>query len=116
MRFLRLIFVASALAIFPAFACGQPQEGSANKQETPTPEADVDSFFSGFVTDHSAAKITVSRVVLGRPAEKRTFLITHQTKVEGKLKNKARVTVRFASTDDGDVATAILVRASQKNK
>ena len=118
MRFPKPIFAVIAVALTCVAIAAKPQENPPAKQENPAPEPEpqADSFFSGFVAEYSSAKITVSRVVLGRRAEKRTFLITAETKVEGKIKNKARVTVRFASNDDGDVATAILVRTGQKNK
>lgn len=116
MLLLKLIFVAVVPALTPIAGATQAQENPPAKQENPAPEPVDDSFFSGFVSEYSAAKITVSRVVLGRRAEKRTFLITSATKIEGKIKNKARVTVRFASNDDGDVATAILVRGNQKKQ
>ncbi len=44
------------------------------------------------------------------PAERRTFLMDLQTKVEGKLHANARVTVRFESTAQGDHAIRIIVR------
>jgi len=99
------------LAIVPGFG-----QETAPPKETPPPEQVEDFFFSGLVAEFTAEKIVVSRAVLGKPAEKRTFLITQGTKVEGKLKNKVRVTVRYQTNDDGDVAAAILVRTSQKNK
>ncbi|HLJ13205.1 MAG TPA: hypothetical protein VKV15_01825 [Bryobacteraceae bacterium] len=116
MRLLSLTFV---LALAPLFAfAGQAQESPPPKQDNTQPPANMETylFFSGSVAEFSPEKITVSRVILGKPAEKRTFLITQDTKVEGKLKNKARVTVRFVPKDEGDVATAILVRSTQKNK
>ena len=49
--------------------------------------------------------------------EKRTFRVTPDTKVEGKLRMKVRVTVRYTSGDDEeDVATLIVVRTSQPKK
>lgn len=61
-------------------------------------------------------KITVARAILGKPPENRSFLITGETKVEGKLKMKARVTVGFKTSEQGDVAVRIIVRNTQQKK
>ena len=67
--------------------------------------------FAGPVVELTAAKITVSRTTLGK-TEKRTFQITKETRIEGKLKVKAKVTVGYITTDDGDIARLIVVRAN----
>ena len=80
-----------------------------------------DTFFAGTVTEFTAEAITVGRTVRGK-AESRTFGLTPQTKIEGKLAAKVRVTVRYVSEDDGYTATLIVVRgfapkaAKQKKK
>ena len=43
-------------------------------------------------------------------AESRTFQLTSETKIEGSLALKVRVTVRYVTDDDGDTATLIVVR------
>ena len=70
-----------------------------------------DAFFAGAVAQFSSEAITVGRIVRGK-AESRTFGLTPQTKIEGKLAAKVRVTVRYVSDDDGDTATLIVVRGS----
>ena len=50
---------------------------------------EMDGFFSGTVADMSEEKVTVSRTVLGKAPENRTFVINSETKVEGKIKQKA---------------------------
>lgn len=65
--------------------------------------------FAGSVIEVSAVKVSVSRTILGK-TEKRTFLIKPDTRVEGKLKPKAKVTVGYVTTDEGDVARLIVVR------
>jgi hypothetical protein len=77
-------------------------------------EPKYDETFSGPIVEVSAAKITVSRSILGKPAEKRTFLIKPDTRIEGKLRVRAKVTVGFVTTDDGDVARLVVVRPAQK--
>jgi carbonic anhydrase/acetyltransferase-like protein (isoleucine patch superfamily) len=64
----------------------------------------------------SATKITVSRSILGQPAEKHTFLIKSDTRIEGRLRVRAKVTVGFVTADDGDVARLIVVRAAAAPK
>jgi hypothetical protein len=70
-------------------------------------------FVSGTVTYYSSAKIVVNRAVLGKPPEERTFLITPETKIEGRPRVNARVTVGFRPTEAGDVAVRIIVRPTQ---
>lgn len=76
-------------------------------------DAKPDTFFAGTVIETTPERITVSRVVLGK-TEKRVFRVTPDTKCEGKLKAKVRVTVRYVTTEDGDKAELIVVRTQQK--
>ena len=76
----------------------------------PSKSEHADAFFSGTVVELAANKVTVSRTVLGKPAEKRSFVLNSGTKVEGKLAAKTRVTVRYTGSEQGDVALSILVR------
>jgi hypothetical protein len=78
--------------------------------ETNTAKA-ADTFFAGTVSQFSTETIVVGRTVRGK-AESRTFSVTPQTKIEGKLAVKVRVTVRYITDDDGDTATLIVVRGS----
>ena len=71
----------------------------------------ADTFFAGTVSQFTSDTIIVGRTVRGK-AESRTFSLTPQTKVEGKLAVKVRVTVRYITDDDGDTATLIVVRGS----
>jgi hypothetical protein len=86
----------------------------ARAQDTVPAEQVKSEFFSGVVTSLSDDQITVFKTVLGKNAETRTFMVTPETRVEGKLKLKARVTVRYARDEDGDRAVHIIVRNSQK--
>jgi hypothetical protein len=83
-------------------------------QETPSAEQPSGEFFSGTITALTDDKITVNRAVLGKSSETRTFAITPATKVEGKLRVKLRVTVRFTKDEDIDKALHIIVRTAQK--
>lgn len=79
-------------------------------QPPPKVEPKYDETFSGTIVELSAEKLTVSRSILGKPAEKRTFAIQSDTRVEGKLRLKLKVTVGFVTTADGDVARLIVAR------
>jgi hypothetical protein len=83
-------------------------------QDTPKPEPQYEDTFAGPVIELSPDKITVSRSILGKQPEKRTFLIKPDTQIEGKLRTKVKVTVGFVSTDDGDIARLIVVRPANK--
>ena len=86
----------------------------ARAQSSAGAEQPHSEFFSGIVTALSADKITVVRTVLGKNSDMRTFSITPATRVEGKLRLKVRVTVRYVKDEDGDRALHIIVRISQK--
>ena len=90
------------------------QETDLSKKETPKSEPSYDDTFSGAVVELSATKVAVSRSILGQPAEKHMFLIKADTRVEGRLRVRAKVTVGFVTTDEGDVARLIVVRTTQK--
>jgi hypothetical protein len=77
---------------------------------------EMDGFFSGTVSEVAQDKVIVARTVLGKAPENRTFVINSETKVEGKIKQKSRVTVRYAPGEQGDVALSILVRDRQEKK
>ena len=98
-----ILLLLSPAAIIPVRAQG------AAPSEQPHSE-----FFSGVVTTLAEDRITVYKTVLGKSSETRTFLITPETRVEGKLRVKARVTVRYTREEEGDRALHIIVRSSQK--
>jgi hypothetical protein len=88
-----------------------PQDPPEKKQEETKPE----TFFAGTVVETTSGSITVSRVVLGK-TEKRVFRVTPDTKCEGKLKPKVRVTIRYVVTEEGETAELIVVRSQQPKK
>lgn len=110
-RFATFLIVAGTLLA----AGGWAQEDAS--LEKPSPRADntrepkYDQTFSGPVVELTATKITVSRSILGKPAEKRSFLLQSDTRIEGKLRMHIKVTVGYISTDDGDVARLVVVRS-----
>jgi hypothetical protein len=81
----------------------------------------VEVFYTGNGTkkvhpDDVITRITVSRSILGKPAEKATFLVKPDTRIEGNLRIRARVTVGYVVSDDGNVARLIVVRTAQKQQ
>lgn len=100
--FLRLLIIFELLAWMPVTAIGQDQQPEGNYE-----------FVSGIIADLPPGRIVVNRAVVGKPPENRTFLITAETKIEGRLRIRARVTVGFKPSDEGDVAVRIIVRDQQ---
>ena len=84
------------------------------KTQSAPHEPEYEDTFSGSIVQLSAVAVTASRSILGKPAEKRTFSIKPETRIEGKLRINAKVTIGFVSTDDGDVARLIVVRTTQR--
>ena len=112
MSIVRVVAFIYGLILPAAMLCLALAHPAIAGQESP----DQASFFSGVVTDLTAEKVTVSRTILGKEPEKRTFAIHPDTKIEGKLKNKSRVTVRFAPAEDGEIAVSIVVRDKADKK
>jgi hypothetical protein len=102
-----LIASTAAPDVSPSLVNGQEQE--------PLPEPSYE-FVSGTVTELPAGRIVINRAVLGKPPENRSFLIKPETKIEGRLRLHARVTVGFKPSDEGDVAVRIIVRAQNEKK
>lgn len=85
---------------------------AAEPEQTPQEDTEPVSyeFFSGTVTDLQPGKLTVLRTLPGKSPEKHTFILKPDTRIEGRLKTRARVTVGYISTDEGDVALRVVVR------
>ena len=90
----------------------RPQESAEQK---PVEQKKPDAFFSGTVVECTPNQISVSRRISGK-VEKRTFRVTPNTKVEGKLQTKVRVTVQYTADDQGSTATRIVVHAAATKK
>ena len=99
--------VLQIVLVFTLMASPRPPMHA--QEPEPSVERDYE-FVSGTITELPPGRIVVNRAVLGKPPENLTFLITSETKIEGKLKVAARVTVGFRPSDEGDVATRIIVR------
>jgi hypothetical protein len=123
LRFATWLIVAGALFVTGGAAGGPAQENASIEKvdggksvhvDNSKSEPKYDQTFSGSIVELTATKITVSRSILGKPAEKRTFWIKSDSRIEGKLRVRARVTVGYVTSDDGDVARLVVVRTSQK--
>ncbi|HLH40208.1 MAG TPA: DUF5666 domain-containing protein [Bryobacteraceae bacterium] len=90
--------------------------GWAQAQQSTPEEKRPDAFFSGTVIESTPQRISVSRRISGRQ-EKRTFRVTPETKIEGKLQAKVRVTVQYSTQEDGSsTATRIVVHSAAPKK
>lgn len=107
-RLLAAVFLLLGTALIQGQSAGN--DPATRTQTTPAPKP---QFFSGTVTTLDKEHITVSRVLVGKAPETRTFAIKPTTKVAKSVKAKAKVTVRYRhENDDGDVALEIQIRSS----
>lgn len=86
----------------------------SQKPDTPPQKASVraEKIFSGTITQLTGESFTVIHKVPGQPAVMRQFMRDGKTTVEGKLRSKVRVTVRYKALDDGGfIALHIIVRS-----
>jgi len=68
-------------------------------------------FFAGSVIEIGQDHIKVSRTLVGRPTETRTFVVNASTKMnKNAVKARTRVTVRYKRMPEGDIALEIQVR------
>lgn len=71
------------------------------------------AYFSGTVTDIKPDSITVVRKLPAKDPVARTFHLDSKTTIEGRMHDRARVTVRYGSHEDGSLwAIHIIVRQS----
>ena len=114
LRFAILLVVAGAPFAIGGWAQEDASLERSGHVDNSKNEPKYDQTFSGPIVEVTATQITVSRSILGKPAEKRTFSIKSDTRIEGKLRVRVKVTVGYVTTDDGDVARLVVVRGSQK--
>jgi hypothetical protein len=85
------------------------------QEQTPAPAEAPYEFVSGTVVEQGAGRLVVNRAVPGKPPENLTFRMTSETKVEGKLRVHARVTVGFKTSEEGEaIALRVIVREGGK--
>ena len=79
-------------------------------EASPKAQSPQETFFSGNVVSVTADKLTVTRRTLTLSSVTRVFSLDSGTRIDGKLQPKARVTVRFEKTENGDRAVRVIVR------
>ena len=84
--------------------------GAAEDPKSPPVSPQPDRYFSGTVIAQAPESLTVSRTVLGRNEVSRSFVINPHTVIEGELKERSRVTVRYVTREDVHQASHIIVR------
>ena len=105
-------------AVLPLLLAAVLLQGQSAGTDTASPDTTTQTstkaqFFSGTVTTLDNEHITVSRSLVGKPPETRTFVIKPTTKVAKSVKTKTKVTVRYEHLeDDGDVALEIQLRSA----
>lgn len=96
------------MAMPPVF----PQTGVVQTEGTPLAK---DQFFTGLVTAIDDESLTVIRTAAGKNSSTKTFVVTAATRFEGgKPQVRARVTVRYVATEDGDHAVHVILRRAPK--
>jgi hypothetical protein len=91
---------------FSAFAC----VSAADSQKPAAVSAE--EIFSGTVTLFTVRSLILVHKVPGQPPVTREFVRDGKTTIEGTLRSKARVTVRYRALDNGGfVAVHIIVRS-----
>jgi hypothetical protein len=89
-----------------------PQTESQERQQAPKPK---DQMFSGLVTAIDQFSLTASRTGQGKVAATKIFAITSSTRFEGgKPGVNSRVTVRYVTTEEGETAVHVIVRAGKQ--
>jgi hypothetical protein len=78
------------------------------KEQTSAPK---DQMFSGEVTAIDNSSLTATRT---GSKDSKTFVITPETRFEGKPKVNSRVTIRYVVTEDVARAVRVIVRAPAK--
>jgi len=107
--------VAIALGAL-ATPMARAQDSATQQTVAQQSEAQTDTF-SGTVTDLKTDRVTVRRSIAGSTTELKAFLIQSDTRVEGKLRLKARVTVGYVANENGEaVARLIVVRQTPQKK
>jgi len=83
--------------------------------QTGTAPAAKDQFFTGIVLAIDDESLTVSRAAAGKNSATKTFVVTAETTFEGgKPQVRARVTVRYVASEDGDRAVHVILRRPAK--
>jgi hypothetical protein len=108
-----VLLVAVLLTCGFAMAISQTPENTLAPAQPAPPRP---QFFAGSVIEVDQKYIKVSRTLVGRPTETRTFVVNAGTKMnKNALKAKVRVTVRYKRMPEGDIALEIQVRPAVRS-
>jgi len=116
MRKIRLkAVVRFSVALFCGAVLGLAQTATTDPAAPPSQSAAQPAarpqFFAGTVVELDASHIRVTRTLVGRPTESRSFAINPSTKMnKSAIKLHNRVTVRYKHLNEGDVALEIQPR------
>lgn len=104
-------FVVGAFLCSAVFGLAQNLAYDQTAPPPPPPTTPRPQFFAGTVVELDANHIKVSRSLVGRPTESRSFTINASTKMnKAAIKLHNRVTVRYKRMPEGDVALEIQPR------
>jgi hypothetical protein len=107
---LKVVVLFSAALVCSAFP-GASQTATIEPTTPQAPPAARPQFFAGTVVEMDANHIKITRTLVGRPTESRSFAINPSTKMnKAAIKLHNRVTVRYKHLNDGDVALEIQPR------
>jgi hypothetical protein len=114
-RLTAVVLLSGALFDGAVFFCsarqGLSQTATVEPTAPVTPPAARPQFFAGTVVELDGSHIKVTRTLVGRPTESRSFAINPATKMnKAATKLHNRVTVRYRHVNEGDVALEIQPR------
>jgi hypothetical protein len=94
-----------------ALSFGAMAPWCAAQQQKEQPSPPKDQMFSGEVTAIDNASLTATR---RGSKDSKTFILTPETRFEGKPRVSSRVTIRYIASDEGDRAVRVIVRPPAK--
>lgn len=98
-------------AVFYSALLAVAQTIASEQVTPPAPPLPHPQFFAGTVVELDASHIKVTRTLVGRPTESRSFSINVATKMNhSAIKLHNRVTVRYKHLPEGDLALEIQLR------
>jgi hypothetical protein len=111
MRKIRLnVVVLLAFALFSTVVV-VAQSLTSDPVSPPAPLPARPQFFGGTVVELDSSHIKVTRALVGRPTESRSFALNTSTKMnKAVIKMHTRVTVRYKHLPEGDLALEIQLR------
>ena len=106
--------IVACLAVGLLVGATPPVQVQNHEAPAPSPKP---QFFGGTVTELDDTHIKVSRKLVGRPLESRTFAIDANTRMnKAAIHIKGRVTVRYQRLPEGDLALEVQARPPARPK